>query len=73
MTSRSIPCPNCERMFAANNDVFNHIKAKHRGKGIAPYRPENQPDYEPSFGERAAQAALDVACGIPTDDKWLLP
>ncbi len=69
---RTVSCPNCERKFASNNDVFNHIKAKHRGKGITPFRPENQPEYEPSFGQRAVDAAIDRACGILNDDDWLL-
>jgi DNA-binding XRE family transcriptional regulator len=50
-----------------------HIKAKHGGKGIAPFRAENQPDYEESFADRAIAASLDHAMGVPNDDyDWLV-
>jgi hypothetical protein len=69
----SIKCPNCGKTFRENNAAFQHIKAKHGGKGIAPFRPQNQPGYEPSFAERAIEAEIDHAMGVENPDyDWLV-
>lgn len=67
-----IKCPNCERRFKDTNAVFSHMKVKH-DKGIAPFRPENQPDHEESFADRSIQASIDHAAGIDNPDyDWLV-
>lgn len=68
--NRPIQCPHCTKRFADNNGAYSHIKKKHGGKGKAAFR--HQCDDE-SFADRAIQAEIDRACGIPNDDDWLLP
>jgi hypothetical protein len=61
--SKTIKCPHCTRKFSSDNDVSNHVSMKHKA-----FRPER----EESFADRAIQAEIDRACGIPSDDDWLL-
>lgn len=64
-----IPCPHCGKRLQGKSGVRMHIKMKHGSKGIGAFREEE----EESFADRAIQAQIDIACGIPTDDDWLLP
>jgi hypothetical protein len=66
MSWKNEPCPHCGKMFADRNSVFQHLKAKHGGKGKAAYRPER----EPSMGEIVAEAQMNRAMGIPNED-WI--
>lgn len=54
-------CPHCGKLLQGKAGVRAHIIAKHSG------------DDDESFADRAIQAEIDRACGIPTDDDWLLP
>lgn len=65
-----VPCPHCGKKLADKNGVFLHLKAKHGGKGAGAFKPD---DDDESFADRAVQAEIDRACGIPSDDDWLLP
>lgn len=67
--TKSVRCPHCCKRFADNSGVYCHIKVKHGGKGKGDFRDEP----EESFADRAIQAQIDIACGIPTDDDWLVP
>jgi hypothetical protein len=69
MSLKTIKCPHCDRKFAENSAVYTHIKAKHGGKGKAAFLPDD----DESFADRAIQATIDRAMGIPADDDWLLP
>ena len=64
-----VACPHCGKRLRGKDGVYNHIKAKHNGKGKGAFREER----EESFAERAIQAEIDIACGFRTDDDWLLP
>lgn len=66
------PCPHCGKLLRGRDGVRTHIIAKHGGKGKGAFKPETDDDDE-SFADRAIQASIDRACGIPTDDDWLLP
>jgi hypothetical protein len=66
-----VPCPHCGKRLRDRNGVMMHLKAKHGGKGIGAFRPD---DDDESFADRAINAEIDRACGIPNDDiDWLLP
>jgi hypothetical protein len=66
---RTLKCPNCTRTFRQPNDVVNHINSKHGGRRREQFRDDD----EPSFADRAVEASIAVACGLPTDDDLLLP
>lgn len=66
-----IHCPNCKRGFKDNSAVYQHIVAKHGGKGKAAFAKPD--DDDESFADRAIQASIDRASGVPNDDDWLLP
>ncbi len=70
--SDKIECPHCNRRFADKNSVYSHCKAKHPNKERKQFAPVRD-DEEESFADRAVQAEIDRACGIPNDDDWLLP
>jgi hypothetical protein len=68
-----IPCPHCGKRLLGRSGVYTHIKVKHGGKGKGAFKPVRDDDDE-SFADRAVQAEIDRACGIPNDDiDWLLP
>lgn len=69
MNEDKVPCPHCGKWLKGNAGVRSHIKMKHGGKGIGRYREER----EESFADRAIEAEIARACGLPTDDDWLLP
>jgi hypothetical protein len=64
-------CSRCGKKYANPDSVRAHIYHKHRDIG----EPQRVPpdDDEPSFADRARQAEIDRAMGIPNDDDWLLP
>lgn len=66
--SKDIQCQNCPRKFAERSHVYQHIKAKHHGKGKGAFVDDDE-----SFADRAIAASLAVAMGEHTDDDWLLP
>ena len=53
------PCPECGKRLKSPEGVIDHKHAVH-GR-------------EQSFAERAIEAEIAVACGLHTDDDWLLP
>jgi hypothetical protein len=66
-----VACPHCGKRLSGDAGVRAHIIAKHGGKGKGAFKPDG--DDDESFADRAIQAEIDRACGIPTDDDWLLP
>lgn len=65
------PCPHCGKLLRGRQGVRTHIIAKHGGKGKGAYKPDS--DDDESFADRAVQAEIDRASGMPGDDDWLLP
>lgn len=69
-------CGQCKSGFENEKAVRMHIDAAHPTiKGCGIFRCVGRvdgPEYEPSYGERAAEAALAIAMGEHTDDAWLL-
>lgn len=62
-------CPHCGRLFKC---VEAHQLAKPCRQKVA--RPSAAFDDDESFADRAIQAEIDHACGVPNDDiDWLLP
>lgn len=59
-------CPHCERSFENRGAVYQHLKAKHGGKGKAAYVPER----EPSMADLMIEAHLNRAMGVPNED-WI--
>jgi hypothetical protein len=68
-----VSCPHCGKRLRDENGVRTHIIAKHGGKGRGAFKPTAPDDDDESFADRAVQAEIDRACGIPSDDDWLLP
>jgi hypothetical protein len=67
-----VACPECGKKLADKNGVYLHLKAKHGGKGSGAFKHQYEPDDE-SFADRAVQAEIDRACGVPNPDiDWLL-
>ncbi len=66
-----VACPHCGKRLRGDAGVHTHIKAKHPNKSRKQFAPQS--DDDESFADRAIQAEIDRACGIPTDDDWLLP
>jgi hypothetical protein len=64
-------CSRCGKKYANPDSVRIHVRDKHKGKG-EPCRVPSPEDDE-SFADRAIQAEIDRAMGIPNDDDWLLP
>ncbi len=70
-------CGRCGKKFDSETAVRNHAKDTHVRKGGATdvfrrFDTVGEPEEE-SFADRAIQAQLDIAMGLPTDDDWLLP
>jgi len=68
-------CSRCHRAFKTRGAVLNHVRDLHKGVGTWEKRkPRPVEADEESMADRAVQAELDRAMGIPNDDiEWLLP
>ncbi|MCZ8104019.1 MAG: hypothetical protein O9972_39760 [Burkholderiales bacterium] len=66
-------CTRCGKRSTTEDGVAQHIDAKHGGKGDIMDHGAVGDDDDESFADRAIQAMIDDAMGIPTDDDWLLP
>jgi hypothetical protein len=62
--ARTIQCPNCPKLFADNNAVYQHIRMKHGRKGIAPFRPR----CEQSLAQELVDAHIDHLAGEPVPE-----
>lgn len=64
-------CPNCPASFRDDNGLYQHIKAKHGGRG----NPKRQHAHEQSLAEIAIEASIKRAMGEPLDplEESLLP
>ena len=74
--SSPVKCPKCGKSFKGGiNPARQHFAATHDGVWTDPVkRKPRDDDDEPSMADRAVQAEIDRACGIPNDDiEWLLP
>lgn len=68
---KRLRCSKCGKRFATFSNFSMHAIAKHHGEAEAMPRAPRV-EHEPSMAELAVQAEIDIACGIPTDDEWLL-
>jgi hypothetical protein len=76
MSTGNHQCSRCKKRFRLKKSAEAHIRQLHGGAGeilLYVYRHKADDD-EPSMADRAVQAEIDRACGIPNDDiEWLLP
>lgn len=72
-------CGQCKAGFGSEKAVARHISDAHVQAGnIGIYKRIGKAsgkdfDDDPSMADRAIQAEIDQAAGIPNDDDWLLP
>lgn len=66
-------CSRCRHRWSDPVPIRRHIADKHKGVGEPVRVPKRKDADEESFADRAIQASIDRASGIPTDDDWLLP
>ena len=69
-------CGACKQGFGSERAVKMHAEDAHpNAEKIGIYKRFTEvegKDYEPSYGQRAADALLAHAMGEPTDDDWLI-
>ena len=71
---KALACPSCGRQFRTTEAWSQHVAAKHRTK--PPVEPRVRPrrdDGEETMAERAIEATIARASGMPSEDDWLLP
>lgn len=69
-------CGVCKEPFGSRNAVEMHARNKHQGRYVSIWAKTTGIDLrdepEPSFADRAIEAQIALASGLPTDDAWLL-
>lgn len=67
-------CSRCRKTFKTESGAGQHIAQYHIKKGgeVLPYVETPRAEESESFADRAIEAHLDRAMGIPTDDGWLI-
>lgn len=68
-------CGACHKRFATEKGAWVHIGHKHRRPGVFVTKANDwrsSCDDEPSLAERAVEAQIAIAAGLPTDDGWLV-